>query len=102
MERIQPNNRPGFRQLERQLTIVIGGLCALFLLMLLFAAFGVSWLKWILAILVMAGSALGFALLVLKQEHRRKRSHWLLCAFGALFLCTLVSVLVGYPAPPAQ
>lgn len=100
MERIVPTKRPGFRELEKKLTQVIAAETGVFVLMLIFAAFGVTWLKVLLGIAVMAVSALGCALLILMKEYRRKRSWWLLSAFGSLFVCTLVSLIVGYPAPP--
>lgn len=100
MERNFPNKRPGYRQLERTLTMVIGAQCAMFLVMLLAAGFGILWLKILLGIAVMLVSALGGGLLILMQEYRRKRSWWLLSAFASLFACTLVSLIVGYPAPP--
>ncbi len=100
MEQNKGPKRPGFRQLERMLTMVIAGETALFLLMLIVAAFGITWLKVLLGIVILAASALGIALLILMQEYRRKRSWWLLSAFGSLLVCTLVSLIVGYPAPP--
>ena len=46
--------------------------------------------------------AAGTALLVLKQEHKRRRSWWLLASFAGLLACTLVSLIVGFPAPPVS
>lgn len=93
--------RDNFRTLERLLTRVILGTLVVFLLMLAAAANGIGWLKYVLALPVMAVSGLGCALLVLKQEHKKRRSWWMLAAFGSLFLCTLISLILGYPAPPA-
>ena len=87
-----------FRTLERMLTRVIFGTLALFLLMLISAAAGIGWLKWMLAFTVILVSGAGVALLVLKQEHRKRRSWWMLASFMGLFACTLVSLIVGYPA----
>ncbi len=87
-----------FRNLERMLERVIIGTLALFLLMLVAAATGIGWLKWILGLTVVLVSAMGTALLVLKQEHRRRRSWWMLASFIGLFACTLVSLIAGYPA----
>lgn len=100
MEQNAKKTRPGFRQLERLLTMVIAAALALFVLMLIFAACGINWLKILLGLVIMAGCALGCALLILMQEHRRRRSWWMLSAFGSILLCTLVSLLVNYPAPP--
>ena len=93
-------SRDTFRKLERLLTRVILGTLAGFLLMLVAAATGVGWLKWLIAVPVVLVSVLGCTLLVLKQEHKRRRSWWMLAAFASLALCTLVSLIAGYPAPP--
>ena len=95
------SEKSAFRKFEDIMTRAILGTLALFLLMLVSAAGGIGWLKWTLAILVFALCILGTALLVLKQEHRRRRSWWMLASFLGLFACTLVSMLVGFPAPGA-
>ena len=91
--------RRSFKQLERQLTVGIGIDCGIFLLYLLFAGFGVTWLKVILAIAGIAMSLLGVAFLVLIGEHKRRRSLWILCAFGSVALCILISLLTRFPGP---
>ena len=99
-----PNDRrerSAFRKFEVTMTRAILGTLALFLLMLMSSAAGIGWLKWTLAVLVFILCSLGTALLVLKQEHRRSRSRWMLASFFGLFLCTLVSMVVGFPAPGA-
>lgn len=93
-------SRPGFRQLERWLTMVIAGELVLFVLMLICGGVGILWLKILLGLVLIAVSGLGCALLIMMQEFRRKRSWWLLSAFGSIALCTLVSLIAGYPAPP--
>lgn len=93
-------SRNAFRKFERMLTRAILGTLVLFLLMLASAAGGIGWLKWLLAISVLLVSGLGCALLVLKQEHKRRRSRWMLASFVSLFACTLASLLLGFPAPP--
>lgn len=88
-----------FRKFEKLMTRVILGTLVLFLLMLTAAAIGIGWLKWTLAITIVLVSAMGTALLVLKQEHRRRRSLWMLASFVGFLACTLVSLISGYPAP---
>ena len=97
----QTNRRKknSFRKFESFLTRVILGELAGFLLMLLFAALGVGWLKWILAVAVILVSGAGCALLVSRQDHRKRRSWWMLASFAGMLLCTLVSLIAGYPAP---
>lgn len=91
--------KQAFRRFENIMTRMILGALILFLLMLVSAAAGIGWLKWTLAILVFTLCIAGTGLLLLKQEHRRRRSRWMLASFFGLFLCTLVSMIVGFPAP---
>ena len=93
--------RNAFRKFEGVMTRAILGILALFLLMLVSASGGIGWLKWTLALLVMALSVMGSGLLVITQAHRRRRSWWMLASFAGLFACTLVSLIVGFPAPGA-
>lgn len=99
MAQTRPAKRNTFRSFERLMTRAILGALAFFVMMLAAAAVGIGWLKWLLALLTMAVSALGFTILVLKQEHRRRRSHWMLASFASLLACTLASLLLGFPAP---
>ena len=97
----QTNRRKknSFRKFEGMLTRVILGNLAAFLLMLIFSAFGVGWLKWILAVAVILVSGAGCYLLIAKQEHKKRRSWWMLASFAGMLLCTLVSLIARYPAP---
>lgn len=99
MAQNNPKKRNTFRKLEQMLTRVILGALAVFLLMLVAAANGIGWLKWLLAVPVILVSGLGGALLILKQEHKRRRSWWMLASLAGLLLCTLVSLITGFPAP---
>lgn len=99
MAQTNRRKRNGFRKFENLMTKVILGITVLFLLLLTASAFGIVWLKWLLAVTIILVSALGTALLVLKQEHRRRRSRWMLASFVGFLACTLVSLIAGYPAP---
>ena len=99
MAQTNRKKKNSFRKFENLLTKVIFGELAGFLLMLLFAALGVGWLKWILAVAVILVSAAGCYLLIAKREHKKRRSWWMLAAFAGMLLCTLVSLIAGYPAP---
>lgn len=99
MENTTNPKRRSFRQLEQQLSIVVGIDAALFVLFLIVSGVGIGWLKFILGILTILLSAAGDGFLVLINEHTKRRSLWLLVAFAAIGLCTLVSLLAGYPAP---
>lgn len=93
------NHHRSFRQLEQRLTYAVLGDLALFIFMLVAAGKGIFWLKVILGILTIALSAVGCTFLVLINEHRRRRSWWIMTSFGAILVCTLVSLIAGYPAP---
>lgn len=97
----QTNRRKknSFRKFEGMLTRVILGELAAFLLMLLSAGLGIGWLKWLLAVAVILVSGAGCYLLIAKREHRKRRSWWMLASFAGMLLCTLVSLIAGYPAP---
>ena len=86
-----------FKQLEQQLTIAVIVNAAIYLLYLLFAGFGITWLKVILALAGISLGILGCAFLVLIGEHKRRRSLWILCAFGSIAACILVSLLTRFP-----
>ena len=99
MTQNNPKKRNAFRKLEQMLTRVILGTVVVFLLMLVASANGIGWLKWLLALPVLIVSVLGSGMLILKQEHKRRRSWWMLASFAGLLLCTLVSLIVRFPAP---
>ena len=101
MARNAHSRRKKFQSLERDLTKVILADLVLFLLVMAISSMGIGWLKIVVGIFALAISALGDLFLVLINEHTRARSRWMLAAFGAIFLCTLVSLLTGSPAPAA-
>lgn len=92
--------RRSFKQLEREMTIVILANLVLFLVTMASAAFGIGWLKFIVGILTILIGGLGCVFLVLIDEYKRRRSWWMIAAFGSMAVVTLVSLIVGYPAPP--
>lgn len=91
--------RNSYRQLEQMLTVAVLADLALFVLFLISSGFGIVWLKVITAILTFGMSGLGTAFLVLIGEHKKIRSRWILTAFVCIAICTLVSLIAGYPAP---
>ena len=94
-------HRNKFRELERSLTMVIFADLVLFALTLAAGGVGIGWLKIVVGILTVLISGLGCTFLVLINEYKRRRSLWMLSAFGSMLLCTLVSLLTNYPAPLA-
>ncbi len=98
MENEKPTRKNTFAEFEKLLTRIILGTAIVFSMMLAAGGNGVLWLKITLAVPVLVVSALGTALLILKQEHKRQRSWWMLAAFVSLFAVTLVSLLTNYPS----
>ena len=91
--------RPGFRQLESLLTLILYVDLGLFVVYLITAATGVVVLKIIFAVAAML-IALGCEwMLYCAKELFRPRGLWLTCAFFSVILCTAVSLICNYPAP---
>lgn len=97
----RPRKRSSFRQLEQKLTIILAADLALFVLYLITAGSGIVWLKWLIALVTVAGSAffLFFMYLIGEVKKDRKRSHWLICAFAGIAICVIVSLICNYPSP---
>ena len=92
-------NRMRYKQIDQLLTRVLIVDTAVFILYLIFAAFGVTALKVITAIIALAASGLCLAYLYKLGEFKKARSRWLVMGFGAIILCTLVSLILNYPSP---
>jgi hypothetical protein len=91
--------RPGFRQLESLLALILYVDLGLFVVYLITAATGVVVLKIIFAVAAML-IALGCEwMLYCAKELFRPRGLWLTCAFFSVILCTAVSLICNYPAP---
>jgi len=91
--------RMRYKQIDQLLTRVLIADTAVFILYLIFAGFGLSVLKVITAIIALAASALCLAYLYKLGEFKKARSRWLVMGFGAIILCTLVSLVLNYPSP---
>ena len=72
---------------------------ALFILYLIVAAFGITWLKVIFSILIFLLSLCVLLFLCMCHELLRKRSRWMSMSAAAILLCTLVSLILNYPSP---
>lgn len=91
--------RMRYKQLDQLLTRVIIADTAAFVLYLIFAALGLSVLKVIIAIMTILVSGLCLAYLYKLGEFKKARSRWMVMGFGAIILCTLVSLILNYPSP---
>ena len=85
--------------MQQYMTYAILANVGLFVLYLIFAGFGVIWMKAIMAILSILLSLACLGFLYLCQELLRRRSQWMTLSAAALLLCTLMSLLLNYPSP---
>ena len=91
--------RNRYREFESLMTKVILGDAVVFVVFLIFARLDLTALKVITAIISIAGSLLSLAWLLLTGELTRRRSLWMVTGFACIILCTIVSLLLGYPCP---
>lgn len=89
--------RNRYREMEFNMTRILVVDAGIFLLYLLFAAFNVTFLKWLLAIIAIVGSALCLGFLYLNGELLKKRSRWMSVGFASVILCVLVSLILRFP-----
>ncbi len=92
--------RNRYRHMEIMMTRVILGITAAFILFVLFSWRGMNTLKFIFGIVTMAASGLSLGWLYITGEFSHRRSLWMVTAFFAFIICTLVSMILHYPAPP--
>ena len=99
MTRQRRSTQDDFALTEHKLALAAGIEFLFYLVYLLSAALGIVWLKVTGAIVTIVLSLAFLAFLVLFGEHKRRRSRWLICGFSGMLICTLVSLILGYPAP---
>lgn len=88
-----------FKQLETLLSIVLILTAVDFIVFLLFSGAGVIWVKVVTAIFAIGIPVLCLIYLFLIGEWLKQRSLWLTTGFGAIFVCTIVSLICNFPAP---
>lgn len=92
--------RNRYREMESLMTKVIIGDALFFVLYLIFAANGLTVLKYISAIIALVAAVLSLVWLYITGEFPRRRSLWMITGFFGIVLCTLFSLLLKYPCPP--
>ena len=96
--------RNRYRHMEIIMTRIILGLCLAFILFMLFSWRGMNTvtniLKYVTGSITVIGSGLSMGWLYITGEFKHRRSLWMVTAFGALILCTLVSLIFRFPCPP--
>ena len=91
--------RRRYKDIERFLTQILIADAAVFVLYMFFAGMGLVFLKVTATILCLLASIACLALLYMTGEMKKARSRWLVMGFGAIILCTLVSLVLNYPSP---
>lgn len=86
-----------YKDLDRVMTIALIGTAALFFFYLVFALFGVIWLKVILSILIFLACAGILVILYLTGEIKKHRSRWMTLGAACTAICLFVSLISGCP-----
>ena len=92
-------NQMKYQQLQWYLTFALIAAAGLFALYLVFAGFGIVWLKIVTAILAILISFGCLAILYLRKELLRQRSLWMTTAAAAIIVCLIFSLLLNFPSP---
>ena len=91
--------RRRYKDIERILTQVLIGDAIVFIVYMVVAGLGISWLKIITTVLCLGASLACLALLYMTGEMKKARSRWLVLGFAAIMVCLLVSLILNYPSP---
>lgn len=88
-----------YKEMERYMTYALCADAGIFILYLLFAGFGIVWLKVIFALagLALSGALLWF--LYTTKELLRQRSFWITTGAAAIIVCLLFSLILNFPTP---
>ena len=93
------NGNDRYQQMQWYMTYTLIADAGLFLLYLIFAGFGVTWLKVITAILSILISIVCLGFLYITKELRKPRSLWMTAAAAAILVCLLFSIILNFPCP---
>lgn len=88
-----------YQQMQWNMIYALVAATGLFLLYLVFAAFGITWLKVIIAILTIMICLGCLALLYFSRELLKPRSLWMSATAAAVLICLLFSLILNYPRP---
>ena len=88
-----------YAQMRQNMSFVLIGDFAIFVMYLIAAGNGLVWLQVLSAIIALLASVLCIGYLYLTQEIFRKRSLWMTLAAGAIAVCILYSLVLNFPAP---
>ena len=88
-----------YQQMEKYITYGLIADAVLLILYLIFAGFGIIWMKVILSVLAFILSAAILGYLYLTKELLRPRSLWMSVAAASVIVCLLFSLILNYPSP---
>jgi cell division protein FtsW (lipid II flippase) len=91
--------RKRYKDIERILTQILIADAGVFVLYMIFAGLGVTFLKVVTTIACLVASIGCLALLYMTGEMKKARSRWLVLGFAAVVVCLLVSLILNYPSP---
>ena len=91
--------RKRYKDIERFLTMVLLADAGVFLLYMIFAGIGLTFLKVVCTILCIVASIACLGLLYMTGEMKKARSRWLVLGFASIVVCLLVSLILNYPSP---
>ena len=93
--------RNRYREMESKMTLVLISAAVFFVLYLVCASFGLTVLKYILAVVSILASVACLGWLYITGEFKRRRSLWMITGFISIIACLLVSMILKYPYPAA-
>lgn len=88
-----------YKLMERYFTIILCIDTVAFILYMIFAGLGITWLKVILTLGCLGLSAFILWLLYASKELLRQRSLWITAGAVAIIVCLLFSLILHYPSP---
>ena len=90
-------HRNRYREMEQLMTRALLLDFLAFLLYLLFASFGIVWLKILLSISIILISGTCLAILYMTRELLRPRSRWMTASATAIVVSLIFSLILNYP-----
>lgn len=88
-----------YKRFERFLTVALCTDVIVFILYMIFAGLGVTWLKVILTLVCFALSWYILWLLYNARELLRSRSLWITTGAAAIVFCLFMSLVLNFPSP---
>ncbi len=88
-----------YQQMKWYMTYTLIAAAGIFALYLVFAGFGIIWLKAITAILTALVCIGCLAFLYVSKELLKSRSMWMTTAAAAILICLLFSLILNFPSP---